>query len=104
MERLRANFDWDDGNREKCQKHGVSVAEIEAFLGGTPRFAPDRKHSRTEERFLAVGRNSRGRAMFVVFTLRERHGELFIRPISARYMHRKETEGYEKESSKVQDG
>jgi uncharacterized DUF497 family protein len=104
MERLLANFDWDDGNREKCQKHGVSVAEIEAFLSGTPRFAPDRKHSRAEERFLAVGRNSRGQAMFVVFTLREKHGELFIRPISARYMHRKETEGYEKESSKIQDG
>lgn len=104
MERLPANFDWDDGNRQKCQKHSVSVAEIEAFLSGTPRFAPDRKHSRVEERFLAVGRNSRGRAMFVVFTLREKHGELFIRPISARYMHRKETEGYEKESSKIQDG
>ena len=38
MERLPANFDWDDGNREKCQKHGVSVTEIEAFLSGTPRF------------------------------------------------------------------
>jgi uncharacterized protein len=103
MQRLPADFDWDDGNREKCQRHGVSVAEIEAFLSGTPRFAPDRKHSRAEERFLAVGRNSRGRAMFVVFTLRERHGELFIRPISARYMHRKEAEGYEKESSEIQD-
>ena len=103
MKRLPADFDWDDGNREKCQRHGVSVAEIEAFLSGTPRFAPDRKHSRAEERFLAVGRNSRGRAMFVVFTLRERHGELFIRPISARYMHRKEAEGYEKESSEIQD-
>jgi uncharacterized DUF497 family protein len=104
MERLPANFDWDDGNREKCEKHGVSVAEIEAFLSGTPRLAPDRKHSRAEERFLAVGRNSRGRAMFVVFTLREKDGDLLVRPISARYMHRKETEGYEKESSKIQDG
>jgi hypothetical protein len=21
-------FDWDDGNRAKCQKHGVSLGEI----------------------------------------------------------------------------
>ena len=41
--------------------------------------------------------------MFVVFTIREKEGDLFIRPISARYMHRKETEGYEKESSRAQD-
>ena len=24
-----AGFDWDAGNRAKCQKHGVSVAEVE---------------------------------------------------------------------------
>jgi uncharacterized protein len=103
MDRLPANFDWDDGNRKKCQKHGVSAGEIEAFLNEAPRVAPDRKHSRTEERFLAVGRNARGRAMFVVFTIRRKGGELFIRPISARYMHRKEAENYEKESSEIQN-
>jgi hypothetical protein len=27
-----AGFDWDTGNWEKCQKHGVSIAEIEAVL------------------------------------------------------------------------
>jgi uncharacterized DUF497 family protein len=30
-------FDCDDGNREKCQKHGVAIAEIEAFFAGAPR-------------------------------------------------------------------
>lgn len=35
--------------------------------------------------------------MFLVFTIRERHGERFIRPISARYMHQKEIEHYERE-------
>lgn len=34
-------FDWDAGNREKCQNHGISVAEIEAFLLSDPRVAPD---------------------------------------------------------------
>ena len=23
-------FDWDDGNRGKCQMHGVSIKEIES--------------------------------------------------------------------------
>jgi uncharacterized protein len=34
--------------------------------------------------------------MFVAFTFRERDGATFIRPISARYMHKKEIEAYEK--------
>jgi uncharacterized DUF497 family protein len=29
-------FDWDSGNRAKCQKHGVSIAEIESLFLGTP--------------------------------------------------------------------
>ena len=29
MRNVVAGFDWDHGNREKCQKHGVSVADIE---------------------------------------------------------------------------
>jgi len=33
-----AGFDWDDGNREKCCKHGVTREEIEGvFRGGTLR-------------------------------------------------------------------
>jgi uncharacterized protein len=88
-------FDWDAGNRAKCQKHGISVADIEAFLLGNPRAVPDLRHSIREQRFLAVGRNSRGRPLFVVFTLRHRDGKSLIRPLSARYMHKKEIEGYE---------
>jgi len=53
--------------------------------------APDLKHSEEEERFLAVGYSPNGKPMFVVFTLR---GNL-IRPISARYMHKKEAQNYE---------
>jgi uncharacterized protein len=98
-----AKFDWDDGNREKCQQHGVTISEIEALLAGTPRVAPDHRHSELEKRFIAVGRNAQGRPIFVAFTMRERGGQLLIRPVSARYMHRKEIEGYEKESSKIQN-
>jgi uncharacterized DUF497 family protein len=92
-------FDWDDGNREKCLKHGISLAGIEAFLLGNPRIAPALRHSAVEERLLAVGRNSQGRAMFVVFTIRQRNGKRLIRPLSARYMHNKEIENYEAKRS-----
>jgi uncharacterized DUF497 family protein len=92
-------FDWDAGNRTKCEKHGISVAEIEAFLRSDPRIAPDLKHSLREERLLAVGRNSQGRPMFVVFTIRHHRGKRLIRPLSARYMHKQEIENYEAEGS-----
>ena len=48
-----SGLDWDDGNRDKCEKHGVSVAEIESLFRGNPRYAPDRAHSAMENRFIA---------------------------------------------------
>jgi uncharacterized DUF497 family protein len=42
------------------------------------------------------------RAMFVAFTLREKTGKQFVRPISARYMHLKEVEFYEKEMARIE--
>jgi len=101
MERLPADFDWDDGNRRKCEKHGVSIGEIETFLRGTPYVAPDHEHSLGEQRFLAVGRTAAGRPLFVVFVLRARDERFYIRPISARYMHRKEIQNYEKKSADI---
>ena len=91
-----SGFDWDDGNRAKCLKHGVSVAEIEALLASDPPIAPDLKHSAAEDRLIAVGRNAAGRPLFVAFTLRTVGGRRLIRPVSARYMHAKEVRSYEK--------
>jgi uncharacterized protein len=91
--------EWDPGNIDKCQKHGVAMAEVDALLMGTPMFAPDIKHSTLEQRFVAVGRTAQGRAMFVAFTLRHYSDGIFVRPVSARYMHRKEAEAYEKKST-----
>ncbi len=54
-------FDWDSGNRAKCEKHGFSLAEIEALFAGAPRIAPDPKHSDGEDRMIAVGRTGTGR-------------------------------------------
>jgi uncharacterized DUF497 family protein len=83
-------FDWDEGNRAKCQKHGVSIAEIESLFSTTVRVGPDAEHSSDEERFRALGAGVRGRHLFVVFTWRERDGRRYLRPVSARYMHKKE--------------
>ena len=88
-------FDWDEGNAAKCQEHGASIAEVESVFLGEPRVGPDAKHSVVEQRLRAVGRTSKGRHLFVVFTLRRRGGETLIRPISARYMHKKEITAYE---------
>lgn len=57
---------------------------------------PDDTHSLTERRFRAIGYSAEGRALFIVFTIRRPRGEVLIRPISARFMHRKEVEHYEK--------
>lgn len=90
-----AGFDWDKGNRAHCQKHGVTIAEIEALLSDEPHVAPDLKHVPLEDRLIAVGRTTKGRPLFVAFTVREKLGQLMIRPVSARYMHVKEIKGYE---------
>jgi uncharacterized DUF497 family protein len=97
-----AGFEWDEANRPKCQEHGVSLAAIEAMFQRPIAVFPDPSHSRHEERFKAIGKNNDGRSIFVVFTLRTRKGATLIRPISARYMHKKEIEYYEKEVAGVE--
>ena len=79
-------FDWDDGNAAKCEKHGLTRAEIEYALSHDARFAADPDHSVTEQRFIAVSRTTEGRPVYIAFCWRD--GKL--RPISARYMHNKE--------------
>jgi uncharacterized protein len=91
-------FEWDVGNREKCQKHGVSIQEIEALFLNAPFVTPDVKHSHTEMRYIAAGKVA-GRALFVAFTMREDDtGNECIRPISARYMHQREADYYDQQT------
>jgi uncharacterized DUF497 family protein len=96
MVRAIAGFDWDAGNLAKCLKHGVSIGEVEALFEGSPQVAPDMEHSANEDRLLAVGRTATGRGLFVAFMFRMVDGTFRIRPISARHMHRKEIDEYEK--------
>ena len=89
-----SGLEWDDGNRAKCATHGVSIEEVETMFAGEPRFSPDEVHSIVEQRFLATGRTAAGRALLVVFTIRDRADGRYVRPISARYMHAKEAARY----------
>lgn len=89
-------FQWDAGNWPKCGKHGVSREEIEYVLSRDPQVLPDRFPVEQEARFNAVGLNAEGRHVFIVFTVREQDGKTAFRPISARYMHQKEIEAYER--------
>ena len=93
-----------DANHSKCQEHGVSVAEVEHVLAhAATLIMPDLKNSRAEPRFLAIGQTEEGRYAFVVFTPRQTGGGILLRPISARYMHRKEIKKYEQEIARVQN-
>lgn len=69
-----AGFDWDGGNRKKCQKHGISIAEIESVFSRPVVVLPDKDNPQGERRFRAIASTSKGRQVFVVFTLRN-HGK-----------------------------
>ena len=91
-----SGFDWDAGNRAKCEKHGVSVETLEGVFNGSLMVLPDETHSQSERRFRGIGYSEQGRAVFVVFTIRRLRGQVLIRPISVRFMRKKEVEHYEK--------
>lgn len=100
---LISGFDWDDGNTEKCEKHEISREEIESVFYGSPAVAINTRHDLKEERFQAIGVTRDGRYAFIVFTLRQNPdggNEPLIRPISARYMGKKEIDKYEKQTKR----
>ncbi|OCW58987.1 BrnT family toxin [Hoeflea olei] len=90
-----SGFDRDEGNWPKCASNGVSKGEIEFMLLNEPMVLPDRSPITKETRFNAIGRTQDGRYLFVIFTLRGSESAMKLRPISARYMHRKEIDRYE---------
>ena len=85
--------EWDTGNWPKCGKHGVSRGEVEYVVEQATLRVCDPNPN--EERFRTAGQALSGRHVFVVYTYREYDDGVFIRPISARYMHEKEVKNYE---------
>ena len=88
-------FDWDSGNARKNEKHGVAQAEAEQVFFNEPLvLIADSEHSIVEPSFHALGITDEGRHLHITFTLRFENTRL--RVISARDMHRKERDVYEK--------
>jgi uncharacterized DUF497 family protein len=97
-------FIWDDYNTEKCQKHGLTLSQIEDFLLSEPTLMDDEIHSDKERRYIAFG-YFEDRFLFVVFTLRVKDKALKFRVVSARYAREKEIKRlneYEKEKNSIQ--
>jgi uncharacterized DUF497 family protein len=65
-------FDWDHGNRDKCQQHGMSIGEIEAVFTRPIVILPDRETASGERRLKAIGRTPAGRHAFIVIYLANR--------------------------------
>jgi len=96
-----SGVEWDKGNRTKCQKHGVSVEDIEYILLRSAKLIlPDIAHSTNETRYIAFGDTKTDRSILIIFTLRiTSEGRIGIRPFSARFMHQKEIDHYEKKAA-----
>src|SRR5450830_678328 len=83
MELEVSAFDWDDGNRGKCQKHGLSMSEVEhVLMSARNLIVRDVQNSLTEDRYIAIGKTREGRFSFLVFTLRVADDQLKLRPIA----------------------
>lgn len=87
-------FEWYGGNSNKnLERHGVTDRECEElFFDSQLLVYDDKKHSKEEDRYYALGETISGRRLFVVFAVRNEK----IRVISGRDMNRKERVEYEK--------
>ena len=86
-------FEWDAGKaRANERKHAVSFDEAAAIFRGFVIERPDKRQDYGEARFIALGVDSNGVVLNVVYTLR---GER-IRIISAWKASRHEREEYAK--------
>ncbi len=72
---------------------GVTPEEAESvFVDENSFVIPDKPHSKTEDRFILVGKSDKKRNLFIVFTMRRDK----VRIISARNMHKEEVGKYGK--------
>lgn len=87
-------FEWDKGNLNKSRrKHGITPEESESvFSDENSLIIADVPHSKTEDRFVIVGKSDKNRNLFIVFTTRIEK----IRITSARRMHKEEVKKYGK--------
>ena len=87
-------FEWNEVNKYKnWEKHQVDFRECEEIFSNKPLLISfDKKHSKVEKRFQALGQTNNKRKLFISFTIKNNR----IRIISARDQNRKERKEYEK--------
>ncbi len=92
-----SEFDWNKHNVEHAKRHSVGPSESEElFFNPGFKFVQDPTHSKTEERFIAIGVTDSGRHLFVSFTFRGSR----VRIITARDIRQKERRKYHEEKTK----
>ena len=86
-------FEWDANKAgSNLVKHGVSFEEAATVFGDPVSITiPDPAHSKTETRFIILGRSHQGKLLVVTHTERGDN----IRIISARHAGRRERKSYE---------
>lgn len=95
---MQYSFEWDPAKaKTNWRKHGVSFEDAAAlFLDPLAISVPDGEHSEAEERWVTIGRDSRGRLLVIVHTLPESSvKERKVRIISARKATKREMRQYE---------
>ena len=85
-------FDWDAGNRNKGDKHGVEPSDVESLFHRTV-FLAGRivEPAHDEPRWLLLGETDARRRLALIFTRRANR----LRPISCRPMRRNERRLYD---------
>ncbi len=86
------SVEWDPAKaKSNLSKHGISFSDVEpAFYDEFALSTPD-PFSKSEERFILVGRDALSRVLTIVYTYRGEH----IRVISARAATKAERKTYE---------
>lgn len=88
-------FEWDEGNRDKPKKHGLTLEEKEeAFFDDKKVIFRDWKHSIAEQRITLLGKTKKDKLLNITFTVRKNK----IRVITARPINKKEVQLYEKKA------
>ena len=90
---MALTFEWDENKAlENYRKHGIDFEEAKTVFNdpsATTIYDPD--HSINEDRFIDLGRSSKGRILVVVYTERNET----IRLISSRMATKRECWHYE---------
>ncbi len=92
------SFEWDPGKAAiNALKHGITFEEAKTvFHDQYALLIDDPDHSKSEDRFILMGRSLRGRVLVVVHCFRK--GGKVIRLISARLAWRQERKIYEEKT------